>query len=85
MAASGRDHDPMAVYKNIDFLRHSTHLAFDTVAASGTVSPFTGIFRCLGCGREIAAATGTILPGEDHHMHRVEQGSVVWQLVVATS
>lgn len=75
----------MAVYKTLDFLSHSTHFAFDTTTASGSVSPFTGIYRCQGCGREIAAHTGMTLPGEDNHLHRIGQGPVTWQLVVATS
>jgi hypothetical protein len=75
----------MAVFKSLDYLQQSTHPAFDAATVPGKVTPYTGIFRCTVCGREIAAESGTVLPGNDHHAHGAGQGGVQWLLVVAAN
>lgn len=75
----------MAVYKQLDFLTRSTHLAFDAITPSGKVTPYSGIFRCVACGREIAAPGGSVLPGDEHHAHADLHAPVEWLLIVAAN
>jgi hypothetical protein len=43
---------------------------------------FAGIYRCMGCGREIAIAHGNILPQQNHHSHTAQEGAMLWRLIV---
>ena len=72
----------MALYKNGDLLKHSDHAAFDAILNSGTQAENSGIYRCVGCGDEIAANKGNPLPPQNHHQHAPGQGSIRWQLLV---
>jgi hypothetical protein len=73
----------MALYKDGDFLRHNTGTAFDAIHAAGISAPNPGIYRCPGCGHEIAIALGHTLPPQNHHQHTIAQGKVRWQLIVS--
>jgi hypothetical protein len=72
----------MALYKDGDRLKHSNDAIFDQVNSPGTAAPRAGIYRCLGCGREIAIAESHILPPQNHHEHSTTQGHIRWQLLV---
>jgi hypothetical protein len=46
----------MAVYKEAKYLTQSNDAAFDPDHKPGDAAPFAGIFRCMGCHREIGIA-----------------------------
>ena len=72
----------MATYKYNQFLNHSTSDAYDKVYGPGAPVPYSGIYRCQGCGREIASNEGNPFPPQNHHQHAVAQGAIRWRLVV---
>lgn len=74
----------MAIYKYPQFLQQSQHEAFDQVLHPGTATPFSGIYRCEGCGKNEASTHGHPLPPQNHHQHNQSQGTIRWRLVVAT-
>ncbi len=71
----------MATYKYGHYLNQTNHEAFDTEYGPGKTVPWSGIYRCMGCGWEIAANESTPFPPQNHHQHSVAQGSVRWKLV----
>lgn len=75
----------MALYKNGNYLQQNTHAAFDTFTGPGQSTPYSGLYRCEGCGHEIAANQGNPTPPQNHHQHTPAQGSVRWRLIVATA
>jgi hypothetical protein len=72
----------MAFYKTIGYLDLSNSDAFDKDHSPGSQAPHAGIFRCMGCHREIAIADGHTLPPQNHHSHSAAQGHVSWRLIV---
>jgi hypothetical protein len=72
----------MAWFKYEQCLSQCANEAYDRDRPPGTLAPFTGIYRCAGCQREIAATEGQPLPSRDHHSHRADQGSIRWRLIV---
>lgn len=74
----------MAVYKYSQHLQQSNHQAFDQIHRPGDVTPFSGIYRCEGCGKNEVSASGHPLPPQNHHQHTPSQGSIRWRLAVAT-
>lgn len=72
----------MATYKYQAFLQPNDHIAFDQENAPGTAAPFSGIYRCSGCGREVASNQGQPLPPQNHHQHQPGQGAIRWRLIV---
>lgn len=72
----------MAQYKNAQVLHASDHSAFDAFLRPGTEAANSGIYRCNGCAREIAANKGQPLPPQNHHQHSQSQGDILWQLIV---
>jgi hypothetical protein len=72
----------MALYKYPNYLAQSTDGAFDTVHNPGVSTPHSGIYRCEGCGHEIASNGGNPFPPQNHHQHGTNQGSIRWRLVV---
>ncbi|WP_136615633.1 hypothetical protein [Bradyrhizobium sacchari] len=72
----------MAVYKNPNYLQPSTSDAFDHDQGPRTAASLAGIYRCMGCHREIGIAAGHALPPHGHHTHTSAQGSIRWRLVV---
>ncbi len=51
----------------------------------GVVAPVSGIYRCPGCGKEIAHNQDTKLPPQNHHQHDPNQGKVRWRLIVRSN
>lgn len=74
----------MAIYKYQQFLEHSNHAAFDTLTYPGGTVPYSGIYRCEGCGDNIVSTFGHVMPPQNHHQHTQAQGQIRWRLIVAT-
>jgi hypothetical protein len=72
----------MALYKYGAYLGESQDSVFDAVYSPGTVPPHSGIYRCMGCHREVVAEEGRLLPPQNHHQHTTSQGSIRWRLIV---
>lgn len=72
----------MAVYKYAKYLEDSDDSEFDANHEPGNEAPVAGIYRCMGCHREIAIAEGHTLPPQDHHQHTSQQGTIRWRLVI---
>jgi hypothetical protein len=72
----------MALYQNAKWVTATTHAAFDTIFKPGNTPDHSGIYRCLGCGREVVAEQSRTLPPQNHHQHTTAQGDVRWQLAV---
>lgn len=72
----------MASYKYVTYLSKSESDAFDKEFSPGDKVAWSGIYRCLGCGWEIAANEGNPFPPQNHHQHSVLQGRIRWNLNV---
>lgn len=75
----------MASYKYSSILSQIQSDAFDSFTGPGIATPYSGIYRCEGCGKEIAANQGQPMPPQNHHQHSTAQGTIRWRLIVATS
>lgn len=51
----------------------------------GEAVPVSGIYRCLGCNREVTSNDGDPFPPQNHHQHSNGQGSIRWRLNVRTN
>ena len=71
----------MPWYQDAEFFRQVKLEPFDQEHQPGVKAPFAGIYRCMGCHREIAIAFGHTLPPQDHHSHTAQQGAIRWRLV----
>lgn len=74
----------MAIYKYPQYLQQSNHAAYDAIHQPGDKAPYSGIYRCEGCGLNEASNQGQPLPPQNHHQHTVNQGKIRWRLIVAT-
>lgn len=72
----------MALYKHGQHLKQSQDPAFDSTHKPGETTPHSGIYRCEGCGDEIASNGGNPLPPQNHHQHPTTQGAIRWKLLV---
>jgi hypothetical protein len=72
----------MAWYKYGDRLNKSDGEAYDKFYGPGKTVPHSGIYRCKGCGREIAANEKDPFPPQNHHQHSTTQGQIQWRLIV---
>jgi hypothetical protein len=72
----------MAVYKYPQYLQQSSSNAYDSEHNPGSLTPHSGIYRCMGCGREIVSETGRPLPAQNHPQHTPQQGAIRWRLIV---
>ena len=72
----------MAHFKYDQYLSRNNSDAFDNSHPPGTPVPFSGIYRCSGCNREVASNEGQPLPPQNHHAHGVGQGPIRWRLAV---
>lgn len=72
----------MAQYKYASYLNQSDAAAYDNLYGPGVNCPNSGIYRCEGCGDEIASNKGNPFPPQNHHQHRPGQGSIQWKLIV---
>ena len=72
----------MAGYKYDQYIHQMNDTAFDGEHTPGTSTPLSGIYRCLGCGREDVSTQGHPLPPQNHHQHTQAQGRIRWRLAV---
>lgn len=72
----------MAWYQDATRLKQITNSVFDSEHTPGQMVPHSGIYRCKGCNKEIAANLGDPFPPQNHHQHNLLQGPVRWQLLV---
>jgi hypothetical protein len=73
----------MAYYKYFQFLATSNNQAFDAITHPGAATPYSGIYRCEGCGHEIVSTQGHPMPPQNHHQHTYGQGTIRWRLIVS--
>ena len=74
----------MAYYKDSRYLQQNNHGNFDMLHNPGSTPPDSGIYRCEGCGDEIAANKNQPLPPQNHHQHQTGLGAIRWRLIVCT-
>lgn len=74
----------MAIYKYGQYLAQNNSAAFDAVTHPANKTPYSGIYRCEGCGQNIASVEGHTMPPQNHHQHTGAQGAIRWKLIVAT-
>ena len=72
----------MARYKYADFLQTAMDSEFDAIFTPGQSAEHAGIYRCEGCGREVASNVGSPLPPLNHHQHTPREGPVRWRMTV---
>lgn len=72
----------MALYKYNEYLKKTEEAAYDTIYKPGATTPFSGIYRCMGCHREVVSEEGKPLPPQNHHQHTIAQGAIRWRLIV---
>jgi hypothetical protein len=80
LARRGEPH--MALYKNPNWIGKSDHAAFDKEYKPGDQPDHSGIYRCLGCGREVVGEEQRKLPPQNHHQHTQAQGEIRWKMAV---
>lgn len=72
----------MALYRYSNYVTVSTDDAFTLEHKPGASSPYSAIYRCMGCGREIVSEYNKPLPPQNHHQHTATQGSIRWKMIV---
>jgi hypothetical protein len=72
----------MAFFKYFIHLHQSDEPIFDQIYEPESRTPYSGLYRCTGCGGEIVSESGRPFPSHNHHRHEPEQGSIRWQLLV---
>jgi hypothetical protein len=72
----------MAYYKYLQLLSNQQGAEFDTLHHPAQVTPFSGIYRCEGCGLSITSVNSHPLPPQNHHQHSLQQGTIRWRLAV---
>jgi hypothetical protein len=73
----------MAQYKYAKFLTQHDNPEYDKTHQPGVAAPWSGIYKCAGCGREATCNQHDPLPPQNHHQHNALQGAIRWQLIVA--
>lgn len=51
----------------------------------GDTVPVSGIYRCLGCNKEITSNGDDPFPPQNHHQHSTAQGTIRWKLNIRTN
>jgi hypothetical protein len=73
----------MATYKYAECLEQNPSEAFDAICRPGSTAPHSGIYRCVGCGVEVASNQMQPLPPRHHHQHNQQQGAIRWQTQIS--
>jgi hypothetical protein len=72
----------MAFYKYPQLFQQVDHAEFDRIYGPSMLAPWSGLYRCEGCGREVSSTRPHPLPPQNHHQHSVAQGPIRWRLIV---
>jgi hypothetical protein len=72
----------MATYKYPAYIEQNNSTEFDKAHSPGGHVPHSGIYRCLGCGREVVAEEARQFPTQNHHQHSNVLVPIRWQLIV---
>jgi hypothetical protein len=72
----------LAYYKYGNILTQEDGAEFDTIYQTGTPTPYSGIYRCEGCGHSITSVHNHPFPPQNHHQHSAAQGTIRWRLAV---
>lgn len=75
----------MAFYKAQQYLSHNSDATFDVLYHPAQHTPYSGIYRCEGCGVEAVSTKGHPLPPQNHHQHTALQGPIRWRLIVMST
>jgi hypothetical protein len=51
----------------------------------GANVPVSGIYKCIGCKKEVTSNKDDPFPPQNHHQHTPAQGAVKWKLNVRTN
>lgn len=73
----------MAYYKYSTHLHQNNHAAFDAITHPGSPTPYSGIYRCEGCGENIVSTYTHVMPPQNHHQHTAGQGAIRWRLLIS--
>jgi hypothetical protein len=71
----------MALYKYEQFFQKFDNAEFDKLYPPAARTPWSGIYRCEGCGKEAVSTHIHPLPPQNHHQHTVGQGHIRWRLI----
>ncbi|MBV8936430.1 MAG: hypothetical protein JO095_11575 [Alphaproteobacteria bacterium] len=66
----------MALFKYANFLSRHKNGSFDLTFHPSSFVPCGGIYRCAGCGTEIALERVGLFPDRGHHDHKPSQGPI---------
>ncbi len=77
----------MALVKNgnkneVDEADAKYNAVFDKVHSPGETCEHEGIYKCVGCHKEVTIAGGKTIPPQNHHQHTAQQGTIRWKLFV---
>jgi hypothetical protein len=72
----------MAWYKYSQFLVQDNGAEFDAIHYPNNPTPYSGIYRCEGCGLSATFVREKNIPPQNHHQHTQAQGAIRWRLVV---
>jgi hypothetical protein len=72
----------MAYYKYGQFLTRQEGPEFDLLHHPGQPTPFSGVYRCEGCGLSVTSVNPHPLPPQNHHQHPNSLTPIRWRLVV---
>jgi hypothetical protein len=73
----------MAQYKYPLFLTQNNNEVFDALHEPGSLTPYSGIYRCVVCHKEDVSVYGRPLPPQTHHVHAPGLGPIRWQLIIS--
>lgn len=76
----------MAWYQDGSYLKHSTSTydCWTKTYGPGDTVPVSGIYKCLGCKKEITSNKPDKFPPQNSHQHTAAQGEIEWKLIVRT-
>jgi hypothetical protein len=72
----------MAFYKYAQYLTQDNSADFDVIHSPNNPTPFSGIYRCEGCGTTATFVRNKNIPPQNHHQHTAAQGAIRWRLIV---
>jgi hypothetical protein len=70
------------IYKYPQFQTQDNDSKFDVLHEPGSATPYSGVYRCDGCGKEATSVYAHPLPPQNHHQHAPAHGRIRWRLAV---